>query len=137
VLFVHAFLPEGVTICDVNVFAAMIEEAYKSPTTLLLDVPDVDGNQRYRGVGNNGIWEWGASTVWVGVLRVAAYGGAGAGSHEWFCSCVPGSGSNLVKSWRGSVADGEQDPFAEERQAGSSEHLGLDRLDAVLDRSSA
>jgi hypothetical protein len=48
-----------------------------------------------------------------------------------------GSGSNLVKSWRGSVADGEQDPFAEERQAGSSEHLALDHLDAALDRSSA
>jgi hypothetical protein len=58
VLFVHSFLPEGVTICDVNVFAAMIEEAYNPPRTLLVDAPDEDGNQRCRGVGNNGIWEW-------------------------------------------------------------------------------
>jgi hypothetical protein len=54
VLFVHSFLPEGVTICDVNVFAAMIEEAYNPPTTLLLDAPDENGSQRCRGVGNNG-----------------------------------------------------------------------------------
>jgi hypothetical protein len=60
VLFVHSFLPEGVTICDVNGFAAMIEEAYGPPArTLLVDAPDEDGNQRCRGVGNNGIWEWG------------------------------------------------------------------------------
>jgi hypothetical protein len=59
VLFVHSFLPEGVTICDVNVFAAMIEEAYNPPRTLLVDAPDKSGNQRCRGVGNNGIWEWG------------------------------------------------------------------------------
>jgi hypothetical protein len=62
VLFVHSFLPEGVTVCDVNVFAAMIEEAYSPPRTLLLDAPDEDGNQRCRGVGNNGIWEWGVAT---------------------------------------------------------------------------
>jgi hypothetical protein len=62
VLFVHSFLPEGVTICDVNVFAAMIEEAYNPPTTLLLDAPDENGSQRCRGVGNNGIWEWGVVT---------------------------------------------------------------------------
>ena len=62
VLFVHAFLPEGVIICDVNVFAAMIEEAYNPPATLLIDAPDENGNQRCRGVGNNGIWEWGVLT---------------------------------------------------------------------------
>jgi len=59
VLFAHSFLPEGVTVCDVNVFAAMIEEAYSPPRTLLLDAPDAGGGQRCRGVGNNGIWEWG------------------------------------------------------------------------------
>jgi hypothetical protein len=58
VLFVHSHLPEGVTICDVNAFAAMIEEAYNLPRTLLVDAPDEDGNQLCRGVGNNGIWEW-------------------------------------------------------------------------------
>jgi hypothetical protein len=62
VLFVHSFLPEGVTICDVNVFAAMIEEAYHSPRTLLVDASDENGNQRCRGVGNNGIWEWAVVT---------------------------------------------------------------------------
>jgi hypothetical protein len=62
VLFVHSFLPEGVTVCDVNVFAAMIEEAYNPPRTLLVDAPDENGNQRCRGVGNNGIWEWGVLT---------------------------------------------------------------------------
>jgi hypothetical protein len=58
VLFVHSFLPEGVTICDVNVFAAMIEEAYNPPRTLLVEAPDENGNQLCRGIGNNGIWEW-------------------------------------------------------------------------------
>lgn len=62
VLFVHSFLPEGVTICDVTVFAAMIEEAYNTPMTLLVDAPDENGNQRCRGVGNNGIWEWAVVT---------------------------------------------------------------------------
>jgi len=62
VLFVHSFLPEGVTVCDVNVFAAMIEEAYNPPRTLLVDAPDENGNQRCRGVGNNGIWEWAVLT---------------------------------------------------------------------------
>ncbi|HXL89681.1 MAG TPA: hypothetical protein VN969_12035 [Streptosporangiaceae bacterium] len=62
VLFVHSFLPEGVTICDVNVFAAMIEEAYHPPRTLLVDASDENGNQRCRGVGNNGIWEWAVVT---------------------------------------------------------------------------
>lgn len=58
VLFVHSFLPEGVTICDVNVFAAMIEDAYNPPGTLLVDAPDENGNQRCRGAGGNGSWEW-------------------------------------------------------------------------------
>ena len=58
VLFVHPFLPEGVTICDAHGFAAMIEEAYNPPRTLLVDAPDENGDQRCRGVGNNGVWEW-------------------------------------------------------------------------------
>jgi hypothetical protein len=58
VLFVHAFLPEGVTICDVSVFAAMVEEAYSGSRTLILDAPDGNGSQLCRGVGNNGNWEW-------------------------------------------------------------------------------
>ena len=58
VLFVHAFLPEGVTICDVNVFAAVIEEACNGSRTLILDAPDENGSQLCRGVGNNGNWEW-------------------------------------------------------------------------------
>jgi hypothetical protein len=62
VLFVHSFLPEGVIICDINVFGAMIEEAYNPPRTLLVDAPDENGSQRCRGVGNNGIWEWAVVT---------------------------------------------------------------------------
>ena len=58
VLFVHSFLPEGVTICDVNVFAAMIEEAYHPPRTLLVGPPDEDGSQQCRGLVGNGLWEW-------------------------------------------------------------------------------
>ena len=57
-LFVHAFLPEGVAICDVNAFAVMIEEAFNPLRTLLIDPPDEHGDQLCRGVGNNGIWEW-------------------------------------------------------------------------------
>jgi hypothetical protein len=62
VLFVHSFLPEGVTICDINVFAAMIEEAYNPPRTLLVDAPDEHGNQLCRGLIGNGIWEWAVVT---------------------------------------------------------------------------
>ena len=50
-LFAHSFLPEGVTVCDVNVFAAMIEEAYSPPRTLLLDAPDAGGSQRCGDLG--------------------------------------------------------------------------------------
>ena len=62
VLFVHSFLPEGVTICDVSVFAAMIEEGYNPPVTLLVNMPDEDGNQLCRGFVGNGLWEWGVVT---------------------------------------------------------------------------
>ena len=62
VLFVHSFLPEGVTICDVEMFAAMIEEAYHTPGALLVDPPDEDGNQLCRGFANNGLWEWAVIT---------------------------------------------------------------------------
>jgi hypothetical protein len=55
VLFVHSHLPEGVTICDVNMFAAMIQEAYLTPGTLHPHHtgPDEDGNDQYTGLGNN------------------------------------------------------------------------------------
>jgi hypothetical protein len=59
VLFVHPFLPEGVTVCDISGFAAMIEEAYRTPNTLNMRMePDEDGNERCAGIGNNGRWEW-------------------------------------------------------------------------------
>jgi hypothetical protein len=58
VLLFHCFLPEGVIVGDVNMFAAMIEEAYNPPTTLLLDMPDENGNQRCHGLIGNGRWEW-------------------------------------------------------------------------------
>jgi hypothetical protein len=58
VLFVHSFLPEGVTVCDVNGFAAMIEEAYHTPNTLHMH-PDLDGNgnEQCTGIGGTGSWE--------------------------------------------------------------------------------
>src|SRR4051812_26969964 len=59
VLFVHPFLPEGVTVCDLNGFAAMIEEAYRAPRTLNIRTElDENGNERCAGIGNNGRWEW-------------------------------------------------------------------------------
>jgi hypothetical protein len=42
VLLVHSWLPEGVTVCAVRVFAAMIEEAYHTPGALLMNPPDED-----------------------------------------------------------------------------------------------
>ncbi len=57
VLFVHPFLPEGVTVCDIDAFAAMIEDAYHS-TALLMRPPDADGNQLCRALVGNGQWEW-------------------------------------------------------------------------------
>jgi len=59
VLFVHPYLPEGITICDISGFAAMIEEAYRTPSTLHMAVePDVEGDHRCTGIGNNGMWVW-------------------------------------------------------------------------------
>jgi hypothetical protein len=44
VLFVHPYLPEGVTVCDISGFAAMIEEAYRTPNTLNMRMElDEDG----------------------------------------------------------------------------------------------
>jgi hypothetical protein len=62
VLFVHSFLVEGVTICDVAVFAAMIEEGFHTPGILLVNPPGEDGRQLVRGFNGNGLWEWGVVT---------------------------------------------------------------------------
>jgi hypothetical protein len=57
VLFAHTFLPEGVTICDVRGFAALIEQAYHDRA--LLTQPAVeDGAILCRGFPNNGLPEW-------------------------------------------------------------------------------
>jgi hypothetical protein len=55
VLFVNRYLHEGVTVCDVSVFAAMIEEAYHTPGALHM-LPDLDehGNQQCTGIGSTG-----------------------------------------------------------------------------------
>jgi hypothetical protein len=59
VLFVNRYLPEGVTVCNIDVFAAMIEEAYYTPGALHW-LPDLDehGNQQCTGIGSTGTWEW-------------------------------------------------------------------------------
>jgi hypothetical protein len=62
VVFVHSFLLEGVTACDVGAFAAMIAEAYHTPGMLLVNPPEEDGSQLVRGFAGNGLWEWGAVT---------------------------------------------------------------------------
>lgn len=64
VYFVHPFLPEGVAICDVDEFAAMVEEAYHSTRILQQDPPDEQGNQLCRSLGHSGYWGsgWGAIT---------------------------------------------------------------------------
>jgi hypothetical protein len=62
VLLVHTWLPEGVTICDVLVFAAMIEEAYHTYGALLLNPPDESGTQLCRALAGNGQWEWRVSS---------------------------------------------------------------------------
>jgi hypothetical protein len=61
VLFV-LYLPEGVTVCDITEFAALIEELYCLPGALLLDTPDETGHQLCRGVGNFGPWQWAVIT---------------------------------------------------------------------------
>ena len=59
VLFVHPYLPEGVTVCDITGFGAMIQEAYRTPFTLHMERElDENGNERCAGIGNNGRWEW-------------------------------------------------------------------------------
>jgi hypothetical protein len=62
VLFVNSGLPEGVTICDVNTFAAMIEEAYSPPMGLLVHEPGEHGNQLLWAVGFHGIGQWAVIT---------------------------------------------------------------------------
>lgn len=59
VLFVRSCLPEGVTVCDVDVYAAMIEEAYHTPGALHM-LPDLDerGNEKCGGIGATGTWQW-------------------------------------------------------------------------------
>jgi hypothetical protein len=57
VLFVHSFLPEGVIICDINVFAAMIKEAQAAGSRRYVR-PDEYGNDQCAGLGGTGIWEW-------------------------------------------------------------------------------
>ncbi len=44
VLFAHTFLPEGVTICDVRGFAALIEQAHHDRA--LLTLPDGEDRRR-------------------------------------------------------------------------------------------
>jgi hypothetical protein len=57
VLFAHTFLPEGVTICDLRGFAALIEQAHHDRA--LLTLPDgEDGAVLCRGFPNNGLAEW-------------------------------------------------------------------------------
>jgi len=56
-LFVNRNLPEGVTICDVTVFAAMIKQAYQDGSLRFVR-PDEHGNDQCVGLGGTGIWEW-------------------------------------------------------------------------------
>ena len=75
VLFAHTFLPEGVTICDVRGFAALIEQAHHDRA--LLTLPDgEDGAVLCRGFPNNGLAEWRIVTpdqpFYVWPLRISA-----------------------------------------------------------------
>ncbi len=75
VLFAHTYLPEGVTICDVRGFAALIEHAHHDRA--LLTLPDgEDGAVLCRGFPNNGLAEWRIVTpnppAYTWPLRIAA-----------------------------------------------------------------
>ena len=75
VLFAHTYLPEGVTICDVRGFAALIEQAHHDRA--LLTLPDgEDGAVLCRGFPNNGLAEWRIVTpnppAYTWPLRIAA-----------------------------------------------------------------
>lgn len=59
ILFVNEHLPEGVTVCDVSVFAAMIKEAYAGDLRFV--GTDEHGNDQCVGLGSTGIWEWWAA----------------------------------------------------------------------------
>jgi hypothetical protein len=54
VLFVNAHLPEGITVCDVNVFAAMIKEAQAASCQRYVR-PDEIGNDQCADLGGTGI----------------------------------------------------------------------------------
>jgi hypothetical protein len=56
-LFVNGNLPEGITVCDVNAFAAMIKEA-QAGGSLRYVRPDEYGNDQCVGLGGTSIWDW-------------------------------------------------------------------------------
>ena len=57
-LFVNGSLPEGMTACDINVFAAMIKEAYQEGSLRFVRQDEL-GNDQCVGLGGTGIWQWG------------------------------------------------------------------------------
>ncbi|MGH3279669.1 MAG: hypothetical protein ACRDNW_11090 [Trebonia sp.] len=59
VVLTHLSLPEGATACDLDSFAAMIEDAYRTPGTLHAHPDlDADGNEQCIGIGAERAWRW-------------------------------------------------------------------------------
>lgn len=56
-LFVNTRLPEGITVCDINGFIALIKEA-RASDWLRFVRPDERGDDQCVGLGGTGIWEW-------------------------------------------------------------------------------
>jgi hypothetical protein len=79
VLFVNGKLPEGITVCDVNVFAAMIQEAYHAGSLRYVR-HDEHGNGQCVGLGGTGIWEW-----WVVRAGKPIHGERYASPHQSIC----------------------------------------------------
>ena len=56
-LFVNGSLPEGMTACDINAFAAMIKVAYQEGALRFVRQDEL-GNDQCVGLGGTGIWQW-------------------------------------------------------------------------------
>jgi hypothetical protein len=59
VVLTHLSLPEGAIACDLEAFAAMIEDAYRTPGVLHVHPDlDADGNEQCIGIGAERTWRW-------------------------------------------------------------------------------
>ena len=80
VVLTHLSLPEGAIACGLEAFAAMIEDAYRTPGVLHIHPDlDADGNEQCIGIGAERTWRWEMARL----PEPAADGEHYGGLHNW------------------------------------------------------